>query len=353
MPFYGHLTAAIIDCYHSLMATEGPVYNLPESLSDWGVSVPENDIWVGLHSLFQAHGIELWKRGYWVAPHLKYNVGSGGGRELKYKTFSSLHHRVGNNRDGVAVVVHAAVKGEEGRERLRLTRLFGTGGESSVATNHMLPLWGEIIYEDMVFIVSPLVHASFQAVFDTEMEDNRAIGRGNSVGDILDMMLQCIEAIAFLHSHRIAHRDAFIQNYLVQWLPQSLRRGKPSTTKPRVYLIDLEFSIQFSADCPEDQCKVVGPPVDSPHYVVPVPPEGQDGEPYCPFKADVWQLGYYLQQLSSNIEEIDAVIREMVNPDPVARMSCEDLLNKFRDVVYNVPPEQLHVAPTITLLPYY
>ncbi len=55
----------------------------------------------------------------------------------------------------------------------------------------------------------------------------------------------------------------------------------------------------------------------------------------------------------SNIEDIDAVIREMVNPDPVARMSCEDLLNKLRDVVYNVPPEQLHVAPTITLMPYY
>ncbi|KAF8998177.1 hypothetical protein BDZ89DRAFT_970119 [Hymenopellis radicata] len=237
-------------------------------------------------------------------------------------------------------------------ERLRLTRLLGTGCESSVSTNHMLPLWEEIIYQDMVFIISPLVHASFQSVFGLSVDDERAIGRGNSVGDILDMILQCIEAIAYLHSRRVAHRDAFIQNFLVQWLPQSLLLGKPSTTKPRVYLIDLEFSIQFSADCPEDQRKVVGPPLDSPHYGAPMPPEGLNGEPYCPFKADVWQLGCYLQQFSSNVEEIDAVIREMVNPDPVSRMSCEDLLNNLRDVVYNVPPEQLHVAPTITLMPY-
>lgn len=102
---------------------------------------------------------------------------------------------MGSNRDGAAVVVHAAVKGQEGRERLRLTRLFGTGGESSVSTNHMLPLWGEIIYQDMIFLVSPLVHTSFQYVFDEEPGDIRAIGRGNSVGDILDMILQCIEVI--------------------------------------------------------------------------------------------------------------------------------------------------------------
>ncbi|KAF8894270.1 hypothetical protein CPB85DRAFT_224180 [Mucidula mucida] len=300
MPVYGHLTASIIDCYHSLISTKS--LNLPKSLSDWGVSVPENDTWEDLHSLFQAHGIELWKRGYWVrltrpgtgyplssgfiyvAPHLKYNVGSGGGRELKYKTFSSVYHRVGSNRDGAAVVVHAAAKGEEGRERLTLTRLLGTGGESFVSTNHMLPLWGEVIYQDMVFLVYPLVHASFQHVFQAETDDDRAFGRGNSLGDILDMMLQCVEAIAFLHSRRVAHRDAFIQNYLVQWLPQSLRRGKPSTTKPRVYLIDLEFSIQFSTDCPEEQRKVVGPPLDSPHYGVPMPPEGRDGKPYCPLR---------------------------------------------------------------------
>ncbi len=104
---------------------------------------------------------------------------------------------MGSNRDGAAVVVHAAAKGEEGRERLTLTRLLGTGGESFVSTNHMLPLWGEVIYQDMVFLVYPLVHASFQHVFQAETDDDRAFGRGNSLGDILDMMLQCVEVILF------------------------------------------------------------------------------------------------------------------------------------------------------------
>ncbi|EIW57212.1 uncharacterized protein TRAVEDRAFT_48261 [Trametes versicolor FP-101664 SS1] len=50
------------------------------------------------------------------------------------------------------------------------------------------------------------------------------------------MVLQCLEALAFLHSMKVAHRDAFKDNFLVQWHPGSLATNQRATSRPRVLL---------------------------------------------------------------------------------------------------------------------
>ena len=97
------------------------------------------------------------------------------------------------------------------------------------------------------------------------------------------------------------HQDAFIDNFVVQWHPESLAAKKISVSRPRVYLIDFEVAIQFPEDCSPEERVCVGPPLGgsfpSPEmYNRQVPPEVESGKPYDPFKLDVWQLASSLHE---------------------------------------------------------
>ena len=60
------------------------------------------------------------------------------------------------------------------------------------------------------------------------------------------------------------------------------------TTRPRVFLTDFEMAHEFSEDVPPEGRLLTGLPIDG--YQRPVPPEVASGNPYDPFKVDVWQL---------------------------------------------------------------
>ncbi|RDB23413.1 hypothetical protein Hypma_008938 [Hypsizygus marmoreus] len=83
----------------------------------------------------------------------------------------------------------------------------------------------------------------------------------NPVGDIVDMLMQVLEGLALIHSNNVAHRDAFRDNFVVQWHPESLRPMKISPSRPRVYLIDFEVAIDFPPECPADECVCTGYPI--------------------------------------------------------------------------------------------
>ena len=119
----------------------------------------------------------------------------------------------------------------------------------------------------------------------------------------------------FIHDLNIAHRvctlsfviflarifkfpcqDAFRDNFVIQWHPESLRTMKISFTRPRVYLIDFEVAIQFPSECPETERLSMGLPLggsftNPEKYARPHAPECAPGMAYSPFKLDVWQLG--------------------------------------------------------------
>ena len=92
-------------------------------------------------------------------------------------------------------------------------------------------------------------------------------------------------------------QDAFRDNFVVQWHPESLGTMKISCTRPRVYLIDFEVAIQFPPECPEAERVSMGLPLggsfsmDPEQYARLHAPEFASGTAYSPFKLDVWQLG--------------------------------------------------------------
>ena len=86
-------------------------------------------------------------------------------------------------------------------------------------------------------------------------------------------------------------QDAFHDNFVIQWQPESLQTMKVSISHPRVYLIDFETAVEFPAGCPLTERVSVGLPF-AEKYTRPHAPEFASGNAYDPFKLDVWQLVY-------------------------------------------------------------
>ncbi|KAJ2979574.1 hypothetical protein NUW54_g11123 [Trametes sanguinea] len=121
------------------------------------------------------------------------------------------------------------------------------------------------------------------------------------------MMTQCPRGpLAYLHSIGVAHRDAFRDNFLVQWHPESLSPSQLTVTRPRVILNDFETAIRFDEDVPSAGRVCVGLPLsesfpDPAKYTRPVPAEVASGQPYDPFKLDVWQFAQSFRNFKARI----------------------------------------------------
>ena len=81
------------------------------------------------------------------------------------------------------VVIQVIVNGNEGHDYLNILRT--TGEKSLLSTNHTLPMFMEFQFEDIVFGIFPMVGG--------EMCNAFGYWPNNSVGDIVDMVLQMLE----------------------------------------------------------------------------------------------------------------------------------------------------------------
>lgn len=79
---------------------------------------------------------------------------------------------------------------KEGREHLRILRKIAAGPETLLSECHTLPLLRELELEDLVFGIFPRVGANMR----------EAIGQWakNSVGDVMDMVMQALEVSGLL-----------------------------------------------------------------------------------------------------------------------------------------------------------
>ena len=194
-----------------------------------------------------------------------------------------------------------------------------------------------------------------------------------------------LKALEFIHNLNIAHRvsnplfssqckifkqpcdilqDAFHDNFVVQWHPESLRTMKISISRPRVYLIDFETAVQFSAGCPSIERVSVGYPVTE-NYSRPCAPELASGKAYNPFKLDVWQLGnsfsgfkvrqcifftvilfaYRLSVSQSTIPKVDEVLAAMTDIDPVHRLDAKEAKDRLGTIINYMAPASLLIKP--------
>ncbi|KAI0707973.1 kinase-like domain-containing protein, partial [Earliella scabrosa] len=235
-------------------------------------------------------------------------------------------------------VVRVTCIAEEGRNHLALLRKLSRGTKSLLIENHIVPLWGEVHFEDISFTIRPLVGHS--------MDDCYGYWANNSVGDVVDMIIQALEAVSFIHDLGIVHRDLHKDNFLVQWHPESLTTMQVPICRPRVFLTDFEYAFEFPSDTSPAERLLTGLPV--PDYRPRVAPEVTAGRPYDPFKADVWQLAYYFSNFDSTITEIREVMQQMTEIDSTLRLTAADARNKLAGIVNAIPPRDLLIAPIIS-----
>ena len=103
--------------------------------------------------------------------------------------------RAARTRDGLDVIIRVIVIGNEGQDHLKILRTIATGENSLLSTNHTLPMIMEFQFEDIVFGIFPKVGA--------EMLDAFGFWPNNSVGDIIDMLLQMLE-VSFIFRYVVS-----------------------------------------------------------------------------------------------------------------------------------------------------
>ncbi|KAI0636468.1 kinase-like domain-containing protein [Trametes polyzona] len=337
---------------------------LPPDLKAWrAVHVKGSDdseVWEGLQEFLAQRGYTLWppitislmalpattdvaSGGFGYAPIVRgWEFGTPMAKMFRF-SYPHPSCQAAQASDGRSVVIRVLAIGNEGREHINILKLVSRGAYSLVTHNHAVPLLDLIDFVDITFGVFPKIGA--------DMADAYCGWAENSVGDILDMIMQCLEALCFIHHMSIAHRDAFKDNFLVQWHPESLRARVYPASRPRVYLNDFETAVHFPPEvAPQERLCVglpLGPSFPTDEYMRPIPPEVQAGTPYDPFKLDMWQFGTSFQDFRSNIPEVDQVLESMRNPDPSLRPSAFEAQSAIGMVLWTTPQHMLLYPPEV------
>lgn len=82
-------------------------------------------------------------------------------------------------------MLRVVVIGDEGKAHLEILRKLARGTRSLLTDNHVVPLWQEVQFEDIIFTVCPYVGFPLRSAYGGWAK--------NSVGDIVDMLLQALE----------------------------------------------------------------------------------------------------------------------------------------------------------------
>ncbi|KAI0692631.1 kinase-like domain-containing protein [Cerioporus squamosus] len=244
---------------------------------------------------------------------------------------------MGTTREGHNVAIRIVCVRDKGKEHMQILRRIARGDLSLLTENHVAPLWGEVEIGHITFAVTPFIGHN--------MSDCYGAWAKNSVGDIVDMITQALEALAFLHQLGIVHRDAEKDNFMVQWHPESLAAMQVPICRPRVFVIDFEAAHEFPPHTPEEERRLVGPPWDD--YLRDTAPEVAAG-PYDPFKVDVWQLAHSFSDFKSTVAEIDAVLETLRLDDPACRPTAVAARDQLAGIIHSLPPVSLLIPPAIS-----
>ena len=99
--------------------------------------------------------------------------------------------RAGRTRDGLDVVIRVVVIGNEGHDHLKILRKIATGENSLLSNNHVLPMVAEFQFEDIIFGIFPKVGGDMRGMY--------GLWAKNSVGDIIEMLMQMLEVSFTFH----------------------------------------------------------------------------------------------------------------------------------------------------------
>ncbi|TDL21328.1 hypothetical protein BD410DRAFT_771580 [Rickenella mellea] len=112
--------------------------------------------------------------------------------------------------------------------------------------------------------------------------------------EVLDCIGQTLEGLTFLHENLIAHRDIAEENILINHMKCRTQPGSGSppfrSLFPVRYLfIDFEYAVRFPKDS-DPSTRLVSPIEGIERFGA---PETKNDTDYCPFAADVFNLGFF------------------------------------------------------------
>ncbi|PPQ80769.1 hypothetical protein CVT25_001906 [Psilocybe cyanescens] len=353
----GLLTVATLACLLSLpprsLRKKGITCrsNLPADMEKWrNVEDEEYDVtWDELRPLLEQHGFRLWRRG----PGYQAQDGAHTPCDnflflttdkirnislVRWNSFLSLNglshaaRSVNAKRD---VILRVLTAGGQGQAHLRIIRRLSSPPDILMSNNHILPLIHEIVYQDIVILAFPKLVVNLHESLDAD--------KANTVEDILHMVVQAFEGVAYLHRNLIGHRkDLFLNNIMVEWMPTSLQVR--TMTRPRVYIIDFETAVDFAEDSANSERLCLEHPFGPEDYGRQIAPElNGEIQPYCPFKLDMWQLGSNLNNhFRTGTLELDQFWSCMAAPAPKDRTTADDALAFLDGYLRRTPPSELH-----------
>ncbi|KAJ2998331.1 hypothetical protein NUW54_g7042 [Trametes sanguinea] len=168
-----------------------------------------------------------------------------------------------------------------------------------------------------------------------------------TVGDVMDFVHQMLEGLAFMHDHRVAHRDIAPPNVMMDakalypsghhpvkmdYTPDAVYDAIPLSRAEhpvRYYYVDFGISVHF----PENSSTMVVGNVGRDDEV----PELSSTVPYDAFKADIYALGNLfdkeLERRYHRLEFLRPLIDSMKQRQPELRLPAADLVVLYDQIL--------------------
>ncbi|KAG9087558.1 hypothetical protein FRC06_002478 [Ceratobasidium sp. 370] len=205
--------------------------------------------------------------------------------------------RLEDKRDVIIKMLVPADNDREGEEELEILQILSTAAYQSDPTNHTVPCLDSFPMpgvEGGIFCVMPLL-------------SRYKTPRFYDLSEMHEFLVQIFEGLEFLHKHDIVHCDIASPNIMMNGqvlydepfhpynqrltldtkrpiYPKYLRSQRPI----RYYYIDFGYAKWFRN--PQTPRTLTGSHAREPT------PEQVGGEPYDPFKADIYQLGAIIRR---------------------------------------------------------
>ncbi|KAI0050808.1 kinase-like protein [Auriscalpium vulgare] len=261
---------------------------------------------------------------------------------------------------------------EKDSTEIDILRFLNSPALRSHGSNHTIPLIDVIEAEGCSFLVEPW--------WDLKPFEIHAW----QVDDYFTRTIQTLEALSFMHEHRIFHRDFSLGNIVGNHDDMSLHMMVDlvpvplfSTFDMRIGIIDFGISKQFPEDTPLTAC-VANEYCGTATFVAPevverLPGAAHEGEDYQLGPVDVYAFGavalqslgrehdslqfkerldqcapyegtHALSVLDELVPQYKRLLEELTDTDPLRRPSASEALQKFRDLRTSVP-ESVLIAP--------
>ncbi|KAK9900385.1 hypothetical protein P389DRAFT_11633 [Cystobasidium minutum MCA 4210] len=352
--------------------TPSPVAWPPPTLESWRKVQPDiphrtigraRSLWNPLEAFFETLGYTLfvldWDTGYQVPRNVNeirapdpYHVFVG---EPAPSRFMCTRNKLcaATKADGTHVVIQLLAIGEDGSNEVQILQRLHLAPISTDYRNRCVPLIDMVTYEParMVFGIFPLLFPG------------RLAPSHGCINEALDTCSQVFESVAYLHSNLVAHLDLGPDEFLINVgdaLDSNFIEDKRFSSWGNFFhrftsqwsITDFNLSVMYAPASDPATRKVVGLcggklALDVMEYAKMLGPEvwrDAVGQPYCPFKNDVYQVSRLLQVWFPELfyiefTPLEELLKDMAADDPNLRPAMHEVITRFQALVGSIPED--------------